>query len=51
MVERNPELKSILEELETQYDTQQKLAEEPILPLSPEVERFLRELDQEGDEV
>ena len=51
VVERNPELKSILEELETQYDTQQKLAEEPILPLSPEVERFLRELDQEGDEV
>ena len=51
-VERNPELKAVLQQLETQYDERErpKEPEEPAPPpLSPEVERFLRELDQEPD--
>ena len=49
-VERNPELKGVLQQLETQYDTRQDPVEEPPPPLSPEVEKFLRELDQREDE-
>ncbi len=49
-VERNSELKSVLERLEAQYDANQASAEEPP-PLSPEVERFLRELDERDDEA
>ena len=49
-VERNPELKGVLQQLETQYDARQNPPEEPVPPLSPEVERFLRELDQGADE-
>ncbi len=51
-VERNPELKGVLQQLESQYDSRQvaKEDEEPPLPLSPEVEKFLRELDQKEDQ-
>lgn len=51
-VERNPELRAVLQQLETQYDDRES-PEEPEEPTSPplssEVERFLRELDQEPD--
>ena len=43
-MDRNPELKAILNQLEAQYDRRHKPAEEPLPPLAPEVERFLREL-------
>ena len=50
-VERNSELKGVLKQLEDQYDaSQQSQEEEPPPPLSPEVERFLQELDQRTDE-
>ena len=50
-VERNPELKGVLEQLESQYDARQVAKEEePPLPLSPEVEKFLRELGQREDQ-
>ena len=49
-MDRNPELKAVLTQLEAQYDRQQKPAEEPPPPLSPEVERFLRELDERDEE-
>ena len=49
-VERNPELKGVLEQLEAQYDARPEPTEEPI-PLSPEVERFLREVGEGNDEV
>ena len=52
-VDRNPEVKSVLEQLERQYDQRerdQERPEEPAPPpLSSEVERFLRELDQEPE--
>ena len=51
-VNRNPELKAVLQQLEGQYD-QREDAQEPDEsappPLSSEVERFLRELDQETE--
>ena len=50
-VERNSELKSVLQRLEAQYDSTQAPAQEPPTPLSPEVERFLRELDERDDEA
>ena len=43
-MDRNPELKAILGQLEAQYDRRHKPVEEPLPPLAPEVERFLREL-------
>ena len=49
-VDRNPELKGVLEQLEAQYDARQVPPEEPPMPLSPEVEKFLRELDEKEDE-
>ncbi len=50
-VERNPELKGVLQQLESQYDAKQGPPQEPPPPpLSPEVERFLQELDQKEDE-
>ncbi len=49
-VEQNSELKGVLEQLESQYDSRQKAQEEPTPPLSPEVEKFLRELDQDTDD-
>ncbi len=49
-VESNPELKSVLQQLEAQYDARQSPPEELPLPLSPEVERFLQELDQRTEE-
>ena len=48
-MERNPELKGVLEQLEAQYDARQGPPEEERLPLSPEVEKFLLELDQRDD--
>ena len=49
-VERNTDLKGILQHLEAQYDARQVPTEDPPPPLSPEVERFLRELDRpEGE--
>ena len=49
-VGRNAELKTLISQLETYYDTQyrdESTGEEaPPGPLSPEIERFLRELDQ-----
>ena len=49
-VERNSELKGVLQQLESQYDDRQGPPEEPRLELSPEVEKFLRELDQGDNE-
>ena len=49
-VEQNSELKGVLEQLESQYDSRQKAQEEPTPALSPEVEKFLRELDQGTDD-
>lgn len=49
-VERNAELKSGLNQLEAQYDSNEADREEEAPPLSPEVERFLRELDERDDE-
>ena len=51
-VERNSELKGVIQQLEAQYDARPGQTEEPPLPLSPEVEKFLRELDErtEGGE-
>ena len=47
--DRNNELKSVLHQLEAQYDANEVSEAEEMLPLSPEVERFLRELN-DGDE-
>ena len=49
-VERNPELQGVLQQLEAQYDARQSSQEESPPPLSPEVEKFLLELDQRVDE-
>ena len=51
-VQRNPELQDILSQLERQYDSRAKReAEDEVLPpLSPEVERFLREVGDLGEE-
>ena len=49
-VERNQEVKSVLQQLETQYDARHSPEENPPAPLSPEVERFLRELNERTDE-
>ena len=49
-VNRNPELKAVLQQLEGQYDQREEATEPEESappPLSSEVERFLRELDQE----
>ena len=48
-MDRNPELKAILNQLEAQYDRRRKPVEEPPPPLAPEVERFLRELDSDDE--
>ena len=48
-MERNSELKSLIQRLETQYDSQEAAKEEeppPSTPLSPEVEQFLEEMDR-----
>lgn len=45
-VDREPELKPIVEQLETYYEARMRRAKEQEMPpLSPEVERFLREID------
>ena len=49
-VNNNQELKSVLDRLEAQYDAREGAPEEPPPPLSPEVERFLRELDERESE-
>ena len=49
-VERNSDLQGVLQQLEDQYDKRQLPEEEPPPPLSPEIERFLQELDQRTDE-
>ena len=49
-VERNPELNAVIQQLESQYDERQGRRQEPAPPLSPEVEKFLRELGQKQDE-
>jgi len=43
--ERNSELKALISRLETYYDSQTTI-EEQVPPLSPEIERFLENLDQ-----
>lgn len=48
-VSQNPRLKPVVEQLEANYDarrTSQPQASQPVSPLSPEVEQFLREMDQ-----
>jgi len=46
-IEREPELKPIVEQLEVYYEARVKKAGEQEMPqLSPEVERFLREIDR-----
>lgn len=51
-VERNPELKALIQQMETYYDTQRETevagseAPPPALNLSPEIERFLNEMGQ-----
>jgi hypothetical protein len=49
-MKRNPELMSVLAQLEAQYDQRQKPVEDEPPPLSPEVERFLRELGSREEE-
>ena len=50
-VERNSELKALIERLESQYDDEQESQQqEPPAPLSSEVERFLEEMDQRFSE-
>ena len=50
-VEQNPEVKQVLSQLEAQYDAQESTAETTStsvdVPLSPELENFLRGLEQE----
>ena len=47
-VERNPELKSLIQRMEAQYDADEtsSVEDSPPTPLSPEVERFLQEMGQ-----
>ena len=49
-VERNPELKALIQRMESQYDSEERAAgegeESASAPLSPEVEQFLEEMDQ-----
>ena len=48
-VERNPELKALIQRMESQYDAQEVEEEEETSPhpsFSPEVERFLEEMDE-----
>ena len=46
-VDREPELKTIVAQLETYYDARTRREKEEEMPrLSPEVERFLREIDR-----
>jgi hypothetical protein len=49
-VERNPELNSLIAQLESHYDTTYETPQQPQQPateLSPELEQFLRKLGQE----
>jgi len=43
-VEESPELKAIMPQLEARYQTRIEKKKQKIVPLSPEVEKFLREL-------
>lgn len=46
-IEKNPQLRTIVEQLETYYEAQtRKRKEEVTPPLSPEVEKFLMEIDK-----
>jgi len=46
-IEKNPQMKAIVEELETRYDARtQQRKEEEIPRLSPEVEKFLNEMER-----
>ena len=48
-VERNPEIKALIQRMETQYDAEEAASGEEATPptqLSPEVERFLEEMDR-----
>ena len=48
-IERNTELKELIQRMESQYDAEEAAREEeasPPTPLSPEVEQFLQEMDQ-----
>jgi len=47
-LDKNPQLKAIVEQLETHYEahTEKKRKEEETTRLSPEVEKFLREMDR-----
>ena len=51
-MQRNPELQEILVQLERQYDSrsQREAEDETLPPLSSEVERFLREVGDLGEE-
>lgn len=50
-IERNPELKALIERLEAYYDAQEAAVTEEESPrLSPEVEQFLQELNQRLDD-
>ena len=51
-VTRNPQAKNLIQQLEGTYDSSaESAANEDIQPLSPEVERFLQEMDERlGDE-
>jgi hypothetical protein len=43
-VDESPELKAIMPQLEARYQARLEKKDEKIVPLSPEVEKFLREL-------
>jgi len=46
-LEKNPDLKAIVEQLETNYEAQaQRVKKEGTTQLSPEVEKFLKEMDR-----
>ena len=49
-VDRTPELRAVLQQLEVQYDSREGTRNQEPTPLPPEVEKFLRELDQKADE-
>ena len=54
-VERNPELKALVQRMESHYDSEEAASDReasPPAPLSPEVEQFLQEMDRRfGDSL
>jgi len=49
VVERDPQMKDVVRQLERYYESRADKAEEPAAGLSPEIEKFLREIDRRFD--